>query len=1542
MLTDEEQVLAAQDELDYFSRKFREWYGNDHVILAYHAAFPVALSVDMLYQIWANFKTYADRFGRARTIPMLAVSDLLLSNLLRPTGRDAYEMFPDVRALLLNKLRSDERFGEQRIQELASFLFQYVQQLPDTSLKNFKENQRLAAFLAVDPLTAAQQTLQQLVDQVAQNRMVDSLGLTNLMETFAKENKDFTSLLEEHLRSADESTDVKKSDPAITKNLVLSTGGDGSITLNLAPHISNRLQGIQPVEVKQKPQPPVESATSKTFGLFIGISKYKLKSIRLPSSSRDAERLSECLKKYDLLGIINNNILNDKEASSENILSKLDKILSEAGPNDIVIIYFAGHIGQNDGSPFLATYDYDDKKGTIGITDSEFNRRITNHQTNDSHIIFVADGHGGSDKWLNVNNPKHICLFGSRPEQVAFESQDGGVFTKALIDAINRYQGAMDYRDLYRETYGNMLNQNAQINQLPSFNVSDAMLGNYVFTLKRPNEITLLQNQLSLCGYRTSPNDVEGADAGLKSQAFLSDHGISNEQKLRHYLSLKITVQQKNSIKVVLISSKTDPRIKEIFKDPIFEFSTHRIKVQSSKAKARAKEYAEFDKEEEQLDKKIFDADVVIMGYGSQNYDLYAERVGKVLDVTFWLNKELVLFSEDGGAVSHLNEEKYHSAVPWGNLGRTEDGPDIVYKDLARFREFLEKLLRINQRPQEQQAPYSKRIQEAFKSGHLDLANEGLQEIPSDVFNITGLEALYLEGNSISTIPPTISRLKSLKTLNLNGNPIKLLPPEILQLQQLQMLGLDNTDVEELPQEINKLSSLEELRLHGTPLVVLPYAVAQLKKLKVLDARETHILNVPLNILNHKNAPQRLRTFVKSHLSKAEIKKDALLILEDSKETNRLVRLLTQKRLRENTVAAIWMKPDLPTLYFVFHNIEHSGFIYVCDNEGKLFDEFKTMSPENRHHAFNQFFGTHSAQRIHLFYDGSPMGDEFGSELVKIHCISSFITCNSNTDHFPNDFTFSFFESLSTRSVLTGSFAEAEKKLDAKSDSGKIHYSLYKNEWFRDFFLSFTENMRNKDMVPLGELEEMIKNAKKTLVLDLRDRGLTAIPVEVFSVRKLESLNISANHISELPSTISKLTNLKVLDISRTRISSLPSGLFRLKNLRKLIMANSELSFIPPDIQQFKYLNTLDAHGTPIKVLPIELTNMPVLKYVDVSGNELINLPTNIAKNKSTQSFKKFFVTVEKKRREPVILQVSSSTGSFVDIAREHQRSSAPARTSYFQVLKNNVTSLLDAFKFVKDYINDRTVLMIDDQKGSLSSQFGNGEARFHNIRQFFSSFPYPLNVINHGFLDEASAILLETDGTFNSIINQGVGKSAISVSELLYDIMARAGLSYYHALDFIQEYFLSEKARASGIEPPFSFGFRISQSKTSAKDFYWSNITAIRSSPSLVEVIKKTKSLPSSVASVIVDRMMSERSSRQGKMSAAPHANTSNMPVRSTRKAPSRAKSQSTSTPKSSTKSKTTRKKAASSPKKKTTSASSIRKRAAPKKKAKKMRKKK
>ena len=157
-------------------RALLQTYGAAHLDLACHAAFPFAVTSELLYCLRENFVPEA---------PWIAVADLLLSSLFDSVGEDLYELAPEVRAFLLEHLARDNRFGEARLAALADFSAAYVNaKLPENPRATREIGQEFdwLALACVRPGEAAQQMAARLQAAMAEERDEDRQRWVELIE----------------------------------------------------------------------------------------------------------------------------------------------------------------------------------------------------------------------------------------------------------------------------------------------------------------------------------------------------------------------------------------------------------------------------------------------------------------------------------------------------------------------------------------------------------------------------------------------------------------------------------------------------------------------------------------------------------------------------------------------------------------------------------------------------------------------------------------------------------------------------------------------------------------------------------------------------------------------------------------------------------------------------------------------------------------------------------------------------------------------------------------------------------------------------------------------------------------------------------------------------------------------------------------------------------------------------------------------------------------------------------------------------------------
>lgn len=174
---------------------FKKRFGTPHLYLAYHAAFALALTPNLLYRLWANFQQ--DIHAKVLRIPWIAVGDLVLSSLCDEVGYELYEMNVVVRNLLLKRLQEDEKFGQQRINELSDFLLDYVRQelhSDDPDIKDFAQAQQWTALAYTQPSEAARELALAFL-KLDQKDTGELIRMASLTETLTQPLAEFQKLV---------------------------------------------------------------------------------------------------------------------------------------------------------------------------------------------------------------------------------------------------------------------------------------------------------------------------------------------------------------------------------------------------------------------------------------------------------------------------------------------------------------------------------------------------------------------------------------------------------------------------------------------------------------------------------------------------------------------------------------------------------------------------------------------------------------------------------------------------------------------------------------------------------------------------------------------------------------------------------------------------------------------------------------------------------------------------------------------------------------------------------------------------------------------------------------------------------------------------------------------------------------------------------------------------------------------------------------------------------------------------------------------------
>ncbi|HLO49745.1 MAG TPA: hypothetical protein VK211_15120 [Kamptonema sp.] len=177
VLAEEERLNKYEEAIEILS-EFAEDF-PEYVNLAFHAAFPLAITPDLLYYFRENFLEIKD-------LPWIAVGNLLLSSLFESIGGKLYQMDSGLRHLLLKALKN--RFGNERLNELSDALLSYLQQGLEETIADAEEIGEEPGWIALgytQPTELAKQLAARLQKSLNATQE-DKIKTASLTATFAE------------------------------------------------------------------------------------------------------------------------------------------------------------------------------------------------------------------------------------------------------------------------------------------------------------------------------------------------------------------------------------------------------------------------------------------------------------------------------------------------------------------------------------------------------------------------------------------------------------------------------------------------------------------------------------------------------------------------------------------------------------------------------------------------------------------------------------------------------------------------------------------------------------------------------------------------------------------------------------------------------------------------------------------------------------------------------------------------------------------------------------------------------------------------------------------------------------------------------------------------------------------------------------------------------------------------------------------------------------------------------------------------------------
>jgi internalin A len=383
----------------------------------------------------------------------------------------------------------------------------------------------------------------------------------------------------------------------------------------------------------------------------------------------------------------------------------------------------------------------------------------------------------------------------------------------------------------------------------------------------------------------------------------------------------------------------------------------------------------------------------------------------------------------------------------------------------------------------------------------LYLSSNQLSTMPEIIGELTGLRALYLRNNNLSTLPETIGHLTRLRSLYLRSNNLSTLPEIVGQLTSLRSLDLRNNNLSTLPETIGQLTSLRSLYLGSNNLSTLPEIIGQLTSLRSLSLSDNQLNTLP-------------------------------------KVIGQLISLRSLS-LRFN---------QLSTLPEIIGQLTSLRSLSLSDNQLSLVPEIIGQLT--------------SLRMLNLSDNQLDMLPEIVGQLSKLRSLDLS------------------YNELSTFPEIVGQLTS-----------------------LRSLFLGFNQ---------LNSLPEIVGRLTSLRSLSLNYNPLTSLPEVVGQLSNLRTLSLNNIHITSLPEVVGQLSNLQSLDLNSNKLTYLPKGVGQMRNLQMLYLNSNKLTSLPEVVGQLSNLQSLDLSNNKLSNLPGSVGQMSKLRSLDLRNNELSSLPESV------------------------------------------------------------------------------------------------------------------------------------------------------------------------------------------------------------------------------------------------------------------------------------------------------------------------------------------
>lgn len=314
------------------------------------------------------------------------------------------------------------------------------------------------------------------------------------------------------------------------------------------------------------------------------------------------------------------------------------------------------------------------------------------------------------------------------------------------------------------------------------------------------------------------------------------------------------------------------------------------------------------------------------------------------------------------------------SGLKWQVPGRTERMQfaqlrQLYLRDKAENIAFDQEMARREAERKEQQRQdeiWSKRIDEAKTTLHLNISweklkllpdavydmqrsmpvgqyllalrliGQGMEELPTSVCTVlVGLRVLSLSHNQIAHLPPEVANLQELRDLNVTNNKLTALPENLGHLQQLRRLDVSGNQIQRLPDSFAALTGLRHLRLEFNRLSLLPENLHLMSLVTRINASDNRLTRLPRCL----SLMPKLHTFIANNNLIGYIPQNITQSprLRNLKLCNNKIKLIPDAVADWSNLRNLWLDSNfISTLPMNFYQLTHLESLKLENNRTLL------------------------------------------------------------------------------------------------------------------------------------------------------------------------------------------------------------------------------------------------------------------------------------------------------------------------------------------------------------------------------------------------------------------------------------------------------------------------------------------------------------------------------------------------------------------------------------------------------------------------------